>query len=157
MLFRIFTFGVAATIGMALGIWTIDREPPTVTIKTEVLTPEVSPGGVLKVHYFVKRFRDCEVKIDRILTDSQRVRVVLPDLEFSKAPGPMGDDDFVTEVPVPQTFSKGPAVYMTLTSYRCNIVHNLWPILVGPAQVLFVIDGSPVDLPVVTPRFFPPR
>lgn len=158
MLFRIFTFGVAGVIGVTLGSWAIEREPATVMRRMEVITPEVQPGGRLRIHYFVTRYKDCMIKIDRSIHDSQKVRYVLPDLDFTRGPGPLGEDDYVSETVVPNTLAEGPAFYRATTRYQCNPLHRFWPIVVGPIDLYFTIKGEPLPMPVVVPvETVPPR
>jgi hypothetical protein len=147
MIFRAFTFGVATTVGVALGLWTIDRDPPVVINSVQVLTPEVPPGGRLRIKYQVNRIRECAVHIDRLLLDSAKVRGELTDLSFAKPPGPLGNDEYTTEIRVPDTFSQGPAVYRTLTTYRCNLIHAIWPVPWGPNDVSFVVRGMAAPAP----------
>jgi hypothetical protein len=137
----------AGLIGAALGVWTIDRDSPTVIERVNVLTPQVTPGGKLRVEYHVRRLRDCATHVDRVLFDSARVRGDLMDVDSLKPLGPMGEDTYVVEVPIPTTFSSGPALYRILVSYRCNLVHRwFWPI-VTPAQDIMFNVSSPYDLP----------
>ena len=145
MIFRAFTFGVAATVGISLGIWTIDREPPTTTNRVEVITPEVPPGGKLRIHYWVRRMKECAIRIDRMMIDSTKVRVVLPDIDFERPPGPIGDDDYVSEVDVPDSLTEGPAIYRAVFRYNCNLIHRwFWPVVVGPVDVQFTVKGPKV-------------
>lgn len=138
MLFRVVTYGTAAFIGTMMGIWTIDREPASVTLKTQVLTPSVMPGAELRIRYTVRRARDCGSHFDRVLLDSNRVRVVLPDVSFAKPPAPLGDDTYISTILVPPSFAAGPAIYRVIPSYTCNMIHRLfWPITLDPVDVLF--------------------
>jgi hypothetical protein len=150
MIFRIFTFGMAGLMGTALAVWTVDREPPIVITRTELLTPEVPAGGELKFHMWVTRYRSCKVSIDRLILDSAKLRFVLEDQAFERPPGPLGEDDYVNLVKVPIQTSAGSAVYRTITRYECNIIHRwFWPIVVGPSDLPFFVRGPEVvPLPV---------
>lgn len=158
MIFRIVTFSTAGVVGITLGMWAIEREPSTVMRRMEVVTPEVQPGGRLRIHYYVTRYKDCMIRIDRSIHDSQKVRYVLPDLDFTKAPGPIGEDDYVSETVIPNTLAEGPAYYRAITRYQCNPLHRFWPIVTGPTDLHFIIKGEPIPTPVIVPaETLPPR
>jgi hypothetical protein len=46
-------------------------------------------------------------------------------------------------VPIPASATPGPATYRIITSYVCNAIHNLWPIVVTPPDVHFEIKPTP--------------
>jgi hypothetical protein len=144
MIFRLVTLVVSAALGGALGLWTIDRDPPVVINQAEVLTPEVPPGGTLRIKYHLNRRRDCESHIDRILYDSAKVRGLLPDIDFAKTPGQLGNDEYTAEIRIPETFSEGQAVYRLISVYRCNVIHKAWPITIGPTDIPFAVKGMPL-------------
>lgn len=146
MIFRAFTFGVASVIGIALGTWIVERDPPVVITKIDVDRAVVQPGDKLKLHLWVRRYKNCYTKIDRVLIYSDKVRVELMDSEFARPLGPLGDDDYRVEVYIPSDATNGPAVYRTVTTYRCNLIHDwFWPIIVGPNDVVFSIQGVPTE------------
>jgi hypothetical protein len=118
--------------GAWLGFLTIDREVPTVTYDARAITPVVSPGGELRVAYKMFRRRSCETNVDRFIFDSENVRHVLSDLSFN-AGLPIGQDSYTVPVKVPDIAKKGRAVYRVTSSYVCNPIQRLWPI-VGPAR-----------------------
>jgi hypothetical protein len=145
MIFRIFTFGVAAAIGMTMAVWTADREPPIVIATVDIETPEVQPGGELLLHYYVKRYRECSYSADRVIFDSMKVRYVLPDQSFIRPPGPLGDDDYRTRIKLPDSMSQGAALYKLTLRYECNIIHKWWPIISKPTDVTFVVKGPRIE------------
>lgn len=139
MIFRVVFYGAAGVAGAILGLWSVDREPPTVTLRAEPMTQTVVPGGDLKIKFSVRRTKSCVTHIDRLLLDSQKARFLLPDLDYAKAPGPMGDDEYVSVVPIPEQMAGGPARYRTIASYQCNIIHRLWPVTLDPIDVPFTV------------------
>lgn len=159
MIFKGFFFGAAAAIGTMFGVWVIERDPPVVTNSSEVLTQTVPPGGVLRIHNRVTRFRQCQTHIDRLLLDSAKVRSELSDVDAERPLGPMGEDEFTIEVKIPSTFSNGPAIYRTITAYRCNLIHKwFWPIVLGPVDIIFEVRGvapAPNPPPEYAPTFPP--
>lgn len=143
-------------VGVAFGIvgtWTADATPPVTTLSATAVSQTVAPGEMLRVHYELDRARSCAVRLDRVLYDANRVRATLEDLDYAASPGAMGRDSYTVMVPVPRTFSQGPARYVVISSYQCNVMHRLWPI-VTRAEVPFEVRGPPVSegLPIlVTP------
>lgn len=136
-----------AIVGGTLGTWLVDRTPPTSVSSVRVLNPEVTPGGVLHVQYNVYRTRSCKTVVERVLYDSQRIRTVLQDLVFEASPGPMGPDEYISNIPIPKDANLGEANYRASTTYRCNLLHELWPITLLTADVRFDIVGTLRELP----------
>lgn len=134
-------FGIAfaAIIGGVLGRWISDREPPTFIRRVEVLLVNPVPGGEVHVRYHVVRDRACATKVERVLFDAQQLRIPLPSREFSTSPGPVGEDSYVVSVPLSASMTPGPAIYRIATSYECNPLHSLWPIVVPSSDVHFEI------------------
>lgn len=130
--------GFAGTAGL-LGVWAGDREPPTVSADLRPVSVEVPPGGELKVRYTVFRTRSCPLRVERMLFDSTGTRYILPSTEFSSAPGPLGNDSYISMVPLPINISPGPARYRAITIYKCNPIHSIWPIVAQAQDVEFMV------------------
>jgi hypothetical protein len=127
-----------------LGTWLGDRTPPTTVQEIVVMTPQVRLGGDLKIKYKVYRARSCHTLVERIIFDSRRQRYVLEDLTFASSPGPLGPDEYVSIIPIPPRAFNGEARYRAITTYKCNILHHLWPVVGGAtADVTFDIVGEP--------------
>jgi hypothetical protein len=144
MIWRAITFTTIAFISGTLGFWTADKEAPTRINRVEVLDNAVPPGGTVRIRYHVNRVRSCPVQIDRILYDAQRSRTTLEDLTFAASPGPLGDDAYIVQLRVPNSFVEGPATYQTIARYECNPLQRLWPIIVQAPGVAFNVVGPPV-------------
>jgi hypothetical protein len=144
MIFRAIAFGTVAVIAGTLGVWTIDRQPPTVVLRTEVLSKPIRPGEDLRIKYTVHRFRSCETTIDRTLFDADFVRVVLDEIAFASAPGPLGESSYVAPVPIPRNFARGLGQYRVVSRYICNPLHRLWPIVFENQPVYFEVHGEPL-------------
>lgn len=146
MMWRIITFASVSVIAATLGVWSSDHEPPTRLLKSEVLTPTVRPGGELRIHYTVQRFRSCRVHIDRILYDADRVRRDLEDLEYAAAPGVMGESSYTIAVTIPRNFAQGPARYREITTYFCNPLQMYFSAIVENGDpIKFKVEGEPDD------------
>lgn len=139
MIWRTLTMiGFGLTSGI-LGIMVGDREPPTVIDRTEVLTPELHPGESLRVRFEVFRRKSCYVRVERMLLDGESARFVLPTTELSGAPGPLGKDMYISVVPIPSDVHPGLGRYRAITTYKCNPMHSLWPIIAVADDVTFTI------------------
>ena len=143
MIFRVITFGSVAAISATVGFWVIDRQSPVTVLRAEVMSKSVRPGEDLRIRYTVHRFRSCETKIDRTLYDADFVRVVLDDLAFSSSPGPLGENTYVTTIPIPRNFGTGLGQYRVVTQYVCNPLHRISPIIVENSPVYFEVAGDP--------------
>lgn len=126
-----------------LGVLTGDRDVPTTVYRTEVLALRPWPGGEVQIRYFVKRHQSCATYVQRTLFDSQQLRIPLPSREFAASPGPVGEDSYLVSVPIPEGVALGPANYRVITTYVCNFIHNLWPIVVVAKDVGFEIGPKP--------------
>jgi len=121
------------------GLWAASREPPSVILRVEVVTPRVPPGGTLEARYTVLRKDLCQTTIERSLTDSAGTRHLMPSQFFSIEPGPIGDDVYVSPAAVPIDAAPGPARYQVIASYSCNPLHVFWPIVEVMPAVVFTI------------------
>lgn len=130
-------------ISMLSGMWISDRTPPVTILSATAVQPSVAPGDLLKVHYELDRARSCHGHFDRVLYDSGRLRATLDDLDYGAPPGAMGRDGYTVTIPIPRSFAPGPARYVVISSYRCNLLHRLWPI-VTRAEVPFEVGGAPL-------------
>lgn len=145
-IFALGGFGITAG---ALGTWTADRTTPVDVVKVSVLTPQVNPGGELKVEYHVYRRASCRTHLERVLFDSKNVRVPLDPIDFMASPGPIGDETYTSAIKVPRNFAQGRGGYRAITSYICNPVHSLWPIVTVAGDVKFIVAGDPVNEPLI--------
>lgn len=137
---------IAAGSGV-LGLWASERNPPQVVLSAKVAEVTVAPGGLMHVAFEGERYRPCAIKIDRILYDAQHVRSTLEDVEMASTGAP-GRFAVVVPISVPRSFAEGTAIYHTIASYRCNLLHALFPII-EVLDVPFEIRGP--NLPVVPP------
>lgn len=131
---------VVAACGATFGRWASERQLPIQVLKVRVLTPVVKPDEELRVEFTIQRFRtDCAIVVTRLLLDSERGRYVLMPREFPSAPGPLGTDSYVVPVAIPKGIALGPATYRTLTSYACNALHYVWPLVAPQIDVTFEV------------------
>jgi hypothetical protein len=157
MIFRIIAFATVAAAASALGFMWLDTQPPTVVLKMEILNEPVRPGGELKIKYTVYRLRSCETSIDRLLFDHEKQRVILEDLTFNGAPGPLGESNYVAQVPIPRSFATGPATYRVVSRYVCNPLQRIWPIVTINPDVNFEVAGEPLPNTIAPIETLPRR
>jgi hypothetical protein len=141
MIFKILAFVVVGFSSATVGFWYLDTQAPATVLRVEVLTDPLQPGADLKIKYTVHRFRSCETTIDRLLFDSQQQRVILEDLTFNGAPGPLGESTYVASVPIPRSFATGIGTYRVVARYVCNPLQRLFPIVVMNADIRFMVEG----------------
>lgn len=141
-IFLIFAFALSGYIGWMAQ----DRAAPTSILVSRVLTPITAPGALLKVEFEVYRHKNCQVDLEQILFDSQKVRYILDVLSYTVAPGDVGHETFVIPVEVPKSFAEGPARYRAVRAYRCNALQHWlnWPIVVITPDVSFQVSGPPL-------------
>jgi len=139
MMWRIASFTLAGGISAVLGFWVIDRNPPSTVIRATVATSDVKPGGDLQVAYEIVRYRSCRTTINRFLIDSTQARFTLDDLRLAGAPGPLGRDWYITTLPIPLNFAPGKARYRVVSSYVCNPIHLISPIITEARDIEFVV------------------
>lgn len=155
MMWRTLALALVGAASGTLGLWASDREPPVVrTANPVALEGVVPPGGSLGVRFSVFRKRSCAVKVERMLFDASDVRYPLEDLAFSGELAGLGNSVYTSKIAIPRSFSQGPARYRTVSTYTCNLVHRLWPIVMPASEVAFKVWGDPVplELPIkITP------
>jgi hypothetical protein len=130
---------VGGMIGGWLGWMASERTSPVRYYSTEVLN-RPKPTTALRVKHNVWRDKACRTTVYRLIFDKEKHRFVVPDIEFPAGVLPVGDDTFVTMVPISQEAEAGPAVYRVVRLYRCNILHWIWPIEDGPHDIAFTIE-----------------
>ncbi|MGU3495947.1 hypothetical protein ACLBXM_18045 [Xanthobacteraceae bacterium A53D] len=139
MRWKIPTMIAFGALGAYIGTLIIDREPPVIVTSSQVLTPQVAPGDALKVEVEILRTRRCETTVDRIVFDAAGARHVLEPVQFSSAGGGRGEERYANLIPIPKDAAPGPARYRSIATYRCNPLHQPWPIVGEPREVAFEI------------------
>jgi len=140
---RILAIVVAAAAGSLIGLYSavafMDRDPPIILKSSHVVTPQVAPGGTLKVDVEIFRTRRCETTVDRIIFDGAGARHVLEPVNFTSSGGARGEERYLNLAPIPADAAPGAARYRSIGTYRCNTLHRSWPIVGEPREVDFEI------------------
>lgn len=134
-----------------VAVWTwlgiFDNEVPTEVVLNEqtklperkVLTPEVYPGGMLKIQVTTISHRICESKVDRILYDGENKRKILdqPTEYTSSVPAELEKPStFIYEVRIPDGVTPGHSSYVVQAKYRCTTFQRLFGPIVGDVVVI---------------------
>lgn len=125
-----------------VGFWVQDRTAPVSGKAVEIVGP-VHPGGRLLVRWNVHRERACGATRQELIIDVQGVRWLIAAQSYAGPAGPLGEDSFITQTPLPPDIPTGAAKLRVTLSYVCNPVHRLWPIVATTPEVPFEITARP--------------
>jgi len=141
MLWRTSTYAAVCLAFGWLGWQVSDRSVPVVVAAAKAEAPAPA-GGLLRISYRLQRNRQCETVVDRAIFDAAGTRFILPPLEFLTGAGPVGEEVYFVNLPVPPEAVPGPAIYRTTSRFVCNLTNRLWPITGEPREVQFVVSGG---------------
>lgn len=128
---------------VALGWFAMDRTPPFAVLDTPPAFAR--PGEWLRMTAEVRRdtSRNCDTTFSRYLFDANATRYDLGHSIMSAQMIAAMEKRHPGKLPiavlVPMSAEPGQARIVTVLEYRCNKVHNLWPITVT-AEFPFVIQ-----------------
>ncbi len=127
-------------IGGMLGIPLTDRIPP-VDVQMRVLNQEVHPGDMINIENVIMRDRVCDSQAVRVLYDGIGTETrFIPDERA--AYGAAGPDYRIVRLKVPDDAVPGTGRYRVTSTFKCNWLHNLWPITVVWPDVPFTIQPT---------------
>lgn len=107
-----------------MGYWFTDTGLPGTVLSTEAVQFDAVQGKLLAVRWVVERKHYCKTTRNDYIVDSTGVRTTVPSQTFTRQPGPLGRDTFITLTPVPHWLPVGPAVLRTQLVYVCNPVQR---------------------------------
>lgn len=125
-----------------VGFWVQDRAVPVKGKAVDIVGP-VYPGGRLLVRWNVHRDRACAATRQELIVDVQGVRWLIAAQTYSGPAGPLGDDSFITQTPLPADIPTGAATMRVTLSFVCNPIHRLWPIVSTAPDLPFRIEARP--------------
>ena len=102
------------------------RQLPVKQVLNEAVAP-IQAGEELKVRTKIIRERSCPSRVERIIVDGANFRFVLPDIDFARAPGKMGPDEFTQGIPTHPSSAPGPALLTMLVTWYCNPMDKVIP------------------------------
>lgn len=140
---------IMASLAIALVAYTGwqvgDRSLPVVILEEPVLlTPVVKAGEEAKVRikFVVQQY--CPTHVDAFLFDANDtlVRQTAHDAESGQAE--VGKpEEFILPIPVPIDAPSGRTTFRALTTYRCNWVQRMWPLVAPPFEVSWTTEAVP--------------
>jgi hypothetical protein len=134
-----------AYLGLTIGV----RKWPYVVQETQVFTPTVAPGGVMKMARRIDYRGDCSIHYDRLIMslkpDDRGAlrREILPAIHFNDPPWELDGILWDTTVDVPADFPCGPAQVVDSPSAWCNWFQRIvWPQYRDDAKTRFTVAGG---------------
>ena len=128
-------------IGGLIGVPLTDRQPAAEVLSMVILNPSVRPGDMLRTEIIVDRKRVCDTEVTRTIYDGANIEIrFLPDERQTF--GPLGIDRRVVEVQVPASAKPGLARYRVTSTFRCNVLHRVWPITIAYDDIPFTIEAG---------------
>lgn len=124
---RALILAVLGGLGLVAGYWSADRAQPSETLSAAVIA-SVRPGDDALIEWRVFRHRACHTKVERSTFDGLSERVILPDQDYEQ-PRRLGEDSYRTRAPIPQNAAPGSGSIEVVLTWRCNPVHQVWPIV----------------------------
>ena len=116
-----------------------DRQPPVTVVAAWATNSPVHPGGTLKIHYRLIRYKFCPYSSTRAIVDSSNTRHILPVASDVTPFGHLGQDDYNLPVSVPGDIGKGVARYYSITEFYCNLLQNIWPVVMVNRPIEFIV------------------
>lgn len=114
---------VCSVLLVAIGVGWWNEGPPLAVVERTLLTKEVRPGDLIRVHNIVRPHKRCPVKIERWLIDSSGNQYPVK----SETRWPQVDNGiyrFETSVRVPKGIFAGPAEYHVAARWHCNLLQE---------------------------------
>jgi hypothetical protein len=119
-------FGAVAALGFGYVAlhYIYDITVPIIAYQSEtVLTPEVAPGGTLRINYKFTRYRSCPATVWQYVLDSRDI--VYPLAPYRVEARPLGFNSITIEVPVPAEVVPGTAKFQMVVKYDCEVLGGL--------------------------------
>lgn len=117
-------------MGLVMGL---DREPPFESLS--YVAEPAKPGQTAAISATVRRDlrHDCSVRFSRFFVDAAGTRWEVTPLTTVTPKGlrafdAASEDRLRVPVPIPMGAAPGPATLIIPLAYRCNVVHELFPI-----------------------------
>lgn len=116
-------------------VWGLDRQSPFVL--DSYTATNATPGGTVFFVGNVERnvSRKCSVEYSRTIYDKNNFSYDVSGMQL-RSPDALTNLDtrspsrLLVAVELPTGIPPGPATMLTVLNYRCNMVHNVWPIRV---------------------------
>lgn len=120
-------------IAPSLLIFWYNEAVPVSYSRREVLTPIVSPGGLLKIRITAEITKDCISTVTRSIVDGAGYS------HDAAAVTQPAFTNYTVELPVPLGAAPGPATYRARVEWVCNPVQRWFPNVVLQPEIPFTI------------------
>jgi hypothetical protein len=141
-LLKALVMATGVSVAAVAGFWTQDREIPVQSKAVEIVGP-VYPGGKVLVRWNVFRERACRATRQDLVIDVNSLRWIVASMSFDGPPGPLGFDTYVTATALPIDIPTGPAVLRVTLTYKCNPIHDFWPVVSQTPDIPITILPRP--------------
>ena len=128
--------GMIASVPAVL-IVMINMEPPIHYGGREVLTPEVPPGGKLRIDVSSEVKNGCDAMVYRSIVDSTKATTEFEVISRNQIPNQ------IIELTVPLGATPGTAFYQARIDWSCNFVQKFFPYTVNQRPLKFKIVPLP--------------
>ena len=115
----------------------INKQPPIYYGGREVLTPEVPPGGKLRIDVSSEIKNGCDATVYRSIVDSTKATTDFEAISRNQIPNQ------IIELTVPLGATPGTAFYQARIDWSCNFVQKFFPYVVNQQPLKFKIVPLP--------------
>jgi len=125
----IIALSMIAVVG-PLAYWTFDRTPPIEIVSSVEITPQIKAGESFRYEQEIFRDELCHTVIERRLIDGANILHHFTPIT-REAGGTLAWPDSETRIisiKIPEDVSPGQSILQVSATFRCNPVHQLWPI-----------------------------
>ena len=116
---------ILAAVVAAVSFPEFNRTPPTIVLKSELLTEKVAAGETFLAEVTVARLRICDAHLRAKMIDSEGNVFVYPPGIVEKSER----NTYMVDRVVPSKLVPGPAVYQPDTTYACTTLQHYLPFL----------------------------
>jgi hypothetical protein len=169
---HIAAFAICLFVVVPLTWWSWDREPPYIRTSGMIMpaAPEecklpelfpqgdIYPGSCVEVMWDITTKRDCipneRFNVHRSLITSSGAKIVLPSVEGQYGRPPYKGPDITRHFVIPAITPPGKTVYYSEATFTCNLLQQIWPIVINEPNLTFEVKPLPIPHMVV-PQMVP--
>lgn len=137
----------------SLGYMVGDRNFPIILLERSIVSVRVPQGGQLLIHVRFIVAKQCESHTDRFLFDREDIKYDLEPLEAIAGSAEIGrPEEYTIPVDIPIDFKAGKAIFRSITTFKCNVIQNMWPLYAPVVDTPFEVvevDKAQVSAEIV--------
>ena len=133
---------IILAVVLSLVLWLPLTEGPPFTAVGHIETPEVAPGGELRIHYNLVRNALCLTTTYPSIIASDLIERRYPSTS-QPAFGPIGPDERIIRYTLPENTPPGPARYRLIFQFECNWTQRIWPEVLVMPDLEFMVVAAP--------------